>query len=79
MANKRVILLTQLNGLSSKSEGKIFNQTPPSRILIYQHPIPFKKDGSWCGGAMIHCWLIFDIGYVGETVVNFVEHNKKTT
>jgi hypothetical protein len=78
----KVAMLLPLNYLSSQSRYEVFKQYPPKRVYVYVERICIAKNGNFseydsCSNMEIYAWYVWEKGYTGETVLQWIHNDKK--
>lgn len=68
------ICLGRIQILEGIERGKIYNENPPSYILVFRKRINCWKDGIETkeSSAICYCWAVFEKGYKGDTIVRWI-------
>lgn len=69
-----LVLLGRLQILEGKTRGKIYEQNPPSYILVFRERISCWPNGVAPreSSAIAYCWAVFEKGFKGDTVVRWI-------
>lgn len=71
-STKKVALLLRLAFLEGHTRFDMYQEMPPSEILIFCGRIPHWADGAWrYDGQFGHAWYIWDHAYEGKTQISW--------
>lgn len=72
---RKVVMFLKLQFLEGKSRKNFFQITPPRRVYVSSSRLKCAKNGEFesiSSSAVAYAWFVWEKGYIGETVVKWI-------
>lgn len=74
---RKVAMLMRIQFLEGKKRKELFKKTPPKNIYVFSSRLICARNGDFekfakNSGAMVYAWYVWEKGYEGETILDWI-------